>query len=1618
MGAELTYECLGANQYVLTVSFYRDCSGISAPASATINLIAPSCGQNFSVSLPQVSSQEISALCPTALSTCQGGSQPGVEQYIYADTVSLTPCPDWTFSWSHCCRNPLITNLQAPSSQNIYVEATLDNTGNSCNSSPIFTTLSVPYICDGQPNSYNQGAIDADGDSLVYSLVNPLTTGAAPIAYQPGFNPILPISTQSGLVNFNSVTGQMDVVPNGIQVSVVAILVEEYRNGVLIGTTMRDIQVLILNCGNLQPQLDAPGITNLLGGTLLDTMSVEVCAGNNISFEVTSSDADLGDIIIMTSNAALALAGATFTSSGNNPVLGTFSWTPGVNDVGVHMFLVEISDDACPITGSRTYLLEINVINGIYAGPDKFLCLGDSVQLKVNGSGNFTWNPAFGLSNDTIANPIAFPTTTTTYIVTASMFGVCDTIDTITINVAPNFTISPNLDQIICIGGSAQLDVGTSPAGSYNYQWSPASTLNTDSIKNPIATPPSSTLYQVMVTSSLGCTKTGTTNIDIVPQTLTLNPSADNLALCLGDSTTIYANVNNPNNCNDYVLNNIVYAPVLGSGTAVALSDDQMSPAFNIGFNFPFYCGNYSQFYISSNGFITFDSSASNGCCSGQVLPFATIPNKLIAFAWEDLSPQLGGLIEYFTTGAAPNRILVVNFNDVVHFGGTDSVTSQVLLYETSGIIEIHTTAMQSDGGNHTMGIESDSGALALVVPGRNSTNWSAFNEGIQFVPDLAFLPYTITWLDPDSNVLGNDSALVVSPDSATIYTISVSNGVCNDLSQISIDVFSISAGPDQSVCAATAVQLDAVVVPSPVSIPSTCGVSSGCNGTGLDYTVGTGTSFNNATTYPAPYGNWFKNAKHQILYTVSDLLAAGVTPGTITDIGFFITSINGTTIYQAFEIKLGCTSITDITTWQSGLSTVFSPKDVNIVSGLNQHILDTPYDWDGTSNLIIELCYNNLSTSFTNNSSSPFTTTGYTSIIYYRSDNTPACPFISSQTTSNNRPNMQLTICNSPNNISYSWTPSTGLSNDTIADPIASVNDTTTYTVAITLGSCTLSDNVTINTYPTSLSATASSLNASCGSADGLGFVTVSGGSLPYTYLWNDSLAQTTDTATGLSAGVYSVSIWDSVGCQRIQSILVSDSGAASTSIVLISNITCTGSADGSATVSVTGGSPPFTYLWDDPGAQTNDTATGLIAGTHVVSVIDSNGCNSAASITIAEPLVLTASIMGTQVTCNGACDGSASTNVTGGTGPYTYLWDDPSVQSTAIANGLCAGTNQVAIVDSNGCTDSSIVIITEPVQLTSSTNTTNNTCIDMCDGNAGVSVSGGTTPYGYLWDDPSNATGAVAVGLCASTYTVTTTDAAGCILIDTVIIADTNIASISISGSTSCASLCDGVATVTIIGGLQPFVYLWDDPASQTNGSATGLCPGNVQCTITDSGGCSYVDSVIINSLVISITIVNVDAETQGNANGAATVNGAGGTAPYAYLWNDSLSQTNETATGLAAGTYMVTVTDANGCSNNIDVEIPQLVGLHDFTAPISFLIFPNPADLLVTFEITLPNTQDSELIVQDVLGKIVHRQTFQDVKDIEYNFNLVNIPNGVYFVQLQTEGEVRSKKFVISR
>lgn len=197
-----------------------------------------------------------------------------------------------------------------------------------------------------------------------------------------------------------------------------------------------------------------------------------------------------------------------------------------------------------------------------------------------------------------------------------------------------------------------------------------------------------------------------------------------------------------------YMVEAGVFDPIdisTGGATSVFLSDDAVSGAIPLGFTFNFFGTDYTEFYISSNGFLTFNSGSPNGCCTGQLLPNAGLPNNLIAFAWEDLDPGNGGapvenVVRYQLTGTAPNRVMVVEFFNVDHFSNGNNVTSHIQMYETTNCIEIHTTTMPSDGGSHTMGIEDAAGTEAWVAPGRNSVSWSATADMYSFCPNAPCL--------------------------------------------------------------------------------------------------------------------------------------------------------------------------------------------------------------------------------------------------------------------------------------------------------------------------------------------------------------------------------------------------------------------------------------------------------------------------------------------------------------------------------------------------------------------------------------------------------------------------------------------------------------------------------------------------------------------------------------------------------------------------------------------------------------------------------------------------------------------------------------------------------------
>jgi len=378
------------------------------------------------------------------------------------------------------------------------------------------------------------------------------------------------------------------------------------------------------------------------------------------------------------------------------------------------------------------------------------------------------------------------------------------------------------------------------------------------------------------------------------------------------------------------------------------------------------------------------------------------------------------------------------------------------------------------------------------------------------------------------------------------------------------------------------------------------------------------------------------------------------------------------------------------------------------------------------------------------------------------------------------------------------------------------------------------------------------------------------------------------------------------------------------------ITNVSCNGGTDASIIIDIDSGAPPYTYTWSpgNPVGQGTNAIRNLAAGTYTVMVTDANGCSITESFDITEPPVLNATAdTQTNVSCNGGSNGSTTVAVTGGTGTYTYLWA-PSGGTAATATGLAAGTYTVTVTDANGCQATQSFTITQPSALVASPDAqTNVSCNGGSNGSATVAVTGGTGTYTYLWA-PSGGTAATATGLAAGTYTVTVTDANSCQATQSFTIAQPSAlgASPDIQTNVSCNGGSNGSAAVTVTGGTTPYTYSWT-PSGGTAAAATGLAAGTYTVTVTDENLCTATQSFTILQppALIASAGTQENVSCNGGNNGSAAVTVTGGIGRYTYSWAPSGGRA-AAATGLAAGTYTVTVTDDNLCTATQSFTILQ--------------------------------------------------------------------------------------------
>ena len=495
-------------------------------------------------------------------------------------------------------------------------------------------------------------------------------------------------------------------------------------------------------------------------------------------------------------------------------------------------------------------------------------------------------------------------------------------------------------------------------------------------------------------------------------------------------------------------------------------------------------------------------------------------------------------------------------------------------------------------------------------------------------------------------------------------------------------------------------------------------------------------------------------------------------------------------------------------------------------------------------------------------------------------------------------------------------------------------------YTVTVTDSNGKQKEaKATINDPGLIVSATADQAESNIGAGDGKATVTVKGGDENYKYIWDNG--ETTETAVKLTGGSHTVTVTDGAACSNSTTVEITQN-IADIKITLeqTAPINCAGDNKASAIVEVDGGKPPYSYKWNN-SALNGEVVADLAAGSYQVTVNDSSGKSGSATITIQQPKALTASVNVIAPASTGNADGKAEANVAGGTGKYTFKWDNG--ETTKGATKLAPGPHELTISDEAGCNLTVRVTIEENILgLNASISEKEKiNCAGDASGSIEVSVNGGKEPFTYQWSD-SKLSGDQVSGLAVGTYEVTITDAAGQSKTAKIKLEEPDALSANIKiQSAASTGNTDGKASVKVKGGSGKYTYAWSN--GEQSEKATKLAPGDHQLTVTDATGCTTVASIIMDENILDLS-VSIDQKSKINCAGEKSASLAvevnGGKQPFNYKWNDS-NLSGDQVSNLGAGTYEVEITDASGKSAKAKIEVEEpkaMTASIDVEAPAS--------------------------------------------------------------------------------
>ncbi len=512
---------------------------------------------------------------------------------------------------------------------------------------------------------------------------------------------------------------------------------------------------------------------------------------------------------------------------------------------------------------------------------------------------------------------------------------------------------------------------------------------------------------------------------------------------------------------------------------------------------------------------------------------------------------------------------------------------------------------------------------------------------------------------------------------------------------------------------------------------------------------------------------------------------------------------------------------------------------------------------------------------------------------------------------------NIDITAFGGTSPYTYNWAGSGVTTN---AEDQSGLCDGAYSLIVTDNNNCIATRNYTIN-QPDFITIPLVSNPTSCyGGCTGSATAAPFGGTPPYLYLWSET-GQSTATASSLCTGTHTVVVTDDNGCTATNSINVDTPTPMYFADVTINDAQCNGSSNASISLTITGGTPPYNYVWDN--GQVISNPFGLLAGQHCVTVFDNNGCTIDTCVLIGEPPILNVSLNATDELCNNSCDGTITASPSGGIEPYSYLWSNTEVSSTI--NNLCAGIYNITVTDDNGCEVYSSTSINSPAILGINIQDITEPTCGNSDGSITIGATGGTSPFAYAWSPVSSSTSMLS-GIPAGSYTVTVTDNNNCSITQTIGLSDITGPQITdiIVSDVNCFGESSGTAQVVYTSSTINNSVIWNN--GQPTELAINLSEGSYTVTVTDDNGCSAVGSATIvepNPLSVSIATYS-DATCASFCNGSATALVTGGTQPYNYSWSSGGGLVTED--NLCAGSYTLVVTDDRGCTATTSVNISE--------------------------------------------------------------------------------------------